>query len=54
MTVRSLPAFMNSLQIEANLRTDGGADLTVKIGKDDTVRLVTRRIFEASGVSLRT
>jgi hypothetical protein len=40
------------VELKARLSDNGGADLTVKIGKDDSVRLVTRRIFEASGVSL--
>lgn len=42
------------IELKARLSDNGGADLTVKVGKDDSVRLVTRRIFEASGVSHRS
>jgi hypothetical protein len=31
--------------------TDDGQDIFVSIGKDDSVRLINRRIFEESGVS---
>lgn len=39
------------VEVKARLSDNGGHDLTIKIGKDETVRLVTRRILEASGVS---
>jgi hypothetical protein len=37
------------VDLKARLSDNGGVDIVVKIGKDDSVRLVTRRIFDASG-----
>lgn len=39
------------VELKARLSDGGGHDLVLRIGKDDSVRLVTRRIMGASGVS---
>lgn len=39
------------VELKARLSDGGGHDLVLRVGKDDSVRLVTRRIMEASGVS---
>jgi hypothetical protein len=38
------------VELKARLSDGGGHDLVLRVGKDDSVRLVTRRILEASGV----
>jgi hypothetical protein len=39
------------VELKARLSDGGGRDLVLRVGKDDSVRLVTKRIMEASGVS---
>lgn len=39
------------VELKARLSDGGGHDLVLRVGKDDSVRLVTKRIMEASGVS---
>jgi len=39
------------IAVKARLSDRGGADVTVQVGKGDSVRLLTKRIFEESGVS---
>ena len=39
------------ITLKARLSDGGGKDIVVKVGKDEPVRLVTRRIFDAAGVS---
>jgi hypothetical protein len=39
------------ISVKARLSDGGGPDLTVSIGKDDSVRLLARRLLEESGVS---
>ena len=38
------------VDLKARLSDGGGHDVVLRVGKDDSVRLVTRRIMEASGV----
>jgi hypothetical protein len=39
------------INVKARLSDGGGPDLAVSIGKDDSVRLLARRLLEESGVS---
>ena len=39
------------ISVKARLSDGGGPDLIVSVGKDDSVRLLARRILEESGVS---
>lgn len=40
------------VELKARLSDNGGIDVVVKFQKDESVRLVTRRVLDASGVSL--
>lgn len=42
------------VEVKARLSDNGGNDVLIKFQKDESVRLVTRRVFDASGVSLYT
>lgn len=42
------------VELKARLSDGGGHDLVLRVGKDDSVRLVTKRIMEASGVCIST
>lgn len=39
------------VEVIARLSDQSGPDVTVQVGKDDSVRLVTRKVFVAAGVS---
>jgi hypothetical protein len=41
----------DQIHVKARLSDGGGPDLRVSIGKDDSVRLLARRLLEESGVS---
>jgi hypothetical protein len=42
----------DQIHVKARLSDGGGPDLRVSIGKDDSVRLLARRLLEESGVSV--
>jgi len=39
------------ISVKARLSDRGGPDVTVSVGKGDSVRLLTKRVFEDSGLS---
>jgi hypothetical protein len=48
---KAVLAAADVISVTARLSDRGGADVTVQLGKADSVRLLTKRIFEESGVS---
>jgi len=48
---KAVLAAADVIAVTARLSDRGGADVTVHVGKTDSVRLLTKRIFEESGVS---
>jgi hypothetical protein len=48
---KAVLAAADVIAVKARLSDRGGADVTVHVGKADSVRLLTKRIFEESGVS---
>jgi hypothetical protein len=48
---KAVLAAADIIAVKARLSDRGGADVTVHVGKGDSVRLLTKRIFEESGVS---
>jgi hypothetical protein len=48
---KAVLAAADVITVKARLSDRGGADVTVQVGKADSVRLLTKRIFEESGVS---
>lgn len=48
---KAVLAASDVIAVTARLSDRGGADVTVHVGKGDSVRLLTKRIFEESGVS---
>jgi hypothetical protein len=48
---KAVLAAADVIAVKARLSDRGGADVTVQVGKADSVRLLTKRIFEESGVS---
>jgi hypothetical protein len=48
---KAVLAAADIIAVKARLSDRGGADVTVHVGKADSVRLLTKRIFEESGVS---
>jgi hypothetical protein len=48
---KAVLAAADIISVTARLSDRGGADVTVQLGKADSVRLLTKRIFEESGVS---
>ena len=48
---KAVLAAADVIAVTARLSDRGGADVTVQVGKADSVRLLTKRIFEESGVS---
>jgi hypothetical protein len=48
---KAVLAAADVISVKARLSDRGGEDVTVQVGKVDSVRLLTKRIFEESGVS---
>ncbi len=49
---KAVLAAADIIAVKARLSDRGGADVTVQVGRGDSVRLLTKRIFEESGVSV--
>ena len=48
---KAVLAAADMISVKARLSDRGGADVVVQVGKGDSVRLLTRRVFEESCVS---
>jgi hypothetical protein len=49
---KAVLAAADMIAVKARLSDRGGADVVVHVGKGDSVRSLTKRVFEESGVSL--